>query len=79
MRDLNLQVTTGSDPGISYTAMSLCATAKVFASPHTVFTQMDAAATIYYVQVWKDTVSVQGLCLLTRMSALVSAYDAKVQ
>ena len=48
MRDLNLQVTTGSDPGISYTAMSLCATAKVFASPRTVFTQMDAAATIMF-------------------------------
>ena len=27
-------------------AMSLCATAKVFASPRTVFTQMDAVATI---------------------------------
>ena len=33
------------DPGIPYTAMSLCAAAKVFASPRTVFTQMDAAAT----------------------------------
>ena len=48
MRDLNLKATTGSDPGIPYTAMSLCATAKVFASPRTVFTQMDAAATIMF-------------------------------
>ena len=46
MRDLNLKATTGSDPGIPYTAMTLCATAKVFASPRTVFTQMDAVATI---------------------------------
>ena len=48
MRDLNLKTTTGSDSGIRYTAMSLCATAKVFASPRTVFTQVDAAATITF-------------------------------
>ena len=46
MRELNLKATTGSDPGIPYTAMSLFATAKGFASPRTVFTQMDAVATI---------------------------------
>ena len=41
MRELNLKATTGSDPGIPYTAMSLCATAKEFASPRTVFVAVE--------------------------------------